>query len=168
MARRIAKFDKVSYEQFKKDWMDTFNNPTVRLYIDYAYDVDLPKRATKFSAGYDFYSPLSFILKPGESIKIPTGVRCEMNTDYVLMLFVRSSIGFKYHTVLANGTGIVDADYYSSDNEGHIFIKLVNEGDKILRVNRGDKICQGILLEYGVTEDDTVEETRNGGFGSTN
>jgi dUTP pyrophosphatase len=170
MAKRVAKFEKVSFEQFKKDWEDTYNNPNLLTdeSINDAYSVVLPERATKFSAGYDFYSPLDFSLEPGESIKIPTGIRCGINTDYVLMLYVRSNVGFKYKVVLANGTGIIDSDYYSSDNEGHIFIKLVNNGNVHFYVKKGEAICQGVFLEYGITEDDCVETTRNGGLGSTN
>lgn len=167
MAKRVAKFEKVSYEQFKKDWDDTFNKPSIVSQVNKAYDVDLPKRATKFSAGYDFYSPLDFVLKPGETIKIPTGVRCGMNTDWVLLLFPRSGLGFKYRVRLENTVGVIDSDYYHSDNEGHIFVKITNEGEKLLTVHKDEAFCQGIFFEYGITEDDAVETIRNGGFGST-
>lgn len=167
MAKRVAKFEKVSFEQFEKDWFCTFNKPSIMNIIDSAYDVDLPKRATKFSAGYDFYSPLEFNLLPGETIKIPTGIRCGMNTDWVLLLFPRSGLGFKYRVRFENTVGVIDSDYYHSDNEGHIFVKITNEGDKLLTVHKNEAFCQGIFFEYGITEDDTVEMTRNGGFGST-
>lgn len=166
--KRIAKFEKVSNEQFERDWKDTFNNPSVRAAVNEAYKVELPKRATKFSAGYDFYSPLDFVLKPGGTIKIPTGVRCGVNSDWVLLLFPRSGLGFKYRVRLENTVGVIDSDYYFSDNEGHIFVKITNEGDKPMRINRGEAFCQGIFVQYGITEDDAVEATRNGGFGSTN
>ena len=129
--------------------------------------INLPARATKFSAGYDFVSPLTFTLNPGETIKIPTGIRCGMNTDWVLMIYPRSGLGFKYQICLANTIGVVDADYYFSNNEGHIFVKLVNRGDKSVHINLGDAFAQGIFMEYGITEDDRVETSRNGGFGST-
>ena len=90
-----------------------------------------------------------------------------MNTDYVLMIYPRSGLGFKYQCNLVNGTGIIDCDFINSDNEGHIFIKLVNRGDKEFSVTSNAAIAQGIFLEYGITEDDHVEATRNGGFGST-
>ena len=129
--------------------------------------ITIPKRATIGSAGYDFVSPLTFTLNPGETIKIPTGIRCGMNTDWVLMLYPRSGLGFKYKVRLSNTVGVVDSDFYYSDNEGHIFVKLSNEGDKEIKILRGDSFCQGIFMEYGITEDDKVETSRNGGFGST-
>ena len=161
--KRIAKFEKVSLEQFTKDF-----DINTGLFPEEIYDgIKLPKRATKGSAGYDFVSPLTFTLKPGETIKIPTGIRCEMDIDCVLMLYPRSGLGFKYGLNLMNQTGIVDSDFYYSDNEGHIFVKLVNRGDKSVHINLGDAFAQGIFMEYGITEDDRVETFRNGGFGST-
>lgn len=166
--QRVAKFEKVSFEQFKKDWADTFY---VTDGIEKIYeDIKLPKRATAGSAGYDFYAPMAFELKPGETIKIPTGIRAVIDENWVLKIYSRSSLGFKYRLWLDNLTGIIDSDYSNSDNEGHIFIKVTNNSleDKIVRINRGDKFAQGIFVQYGtVIDDDTVEE-RNGGFGSTN
>lgn len=172
MAKRVAKFEKVTYGQFEKDWLDTFDIPeldtSTRREIESIYGaITLPKRATKGSAGYDFVSPLTFTLKPGETIKIPTGIRCRMNTDWVLMLYPRSGLGFKYGLNLMNQTGIVDSDFYYSDNEGHIFVKLKNNGDKECTIRRCDNVVQGLFMEYGITEDDKVETSRNGGFGST-
>ena len=172
MAKRVAKFEKVTYGQFEKDWLDTFDIPeldtSTRREIESIYGaITLPKRATKGSAGYDFVSPLTFTLKPGETIKIPTGIRCGMNTDWVLMIYPRSGLGFKYQISLANTVGVIDSDYYFSDNEGHIFIKLVNRGDKEFSVTSNTAIAQGIFMQYGITEDDHVEAERNGGFGST-
>ena len=174
MAKRVAKFEKVTYGQFEKDWLDTFDIPeldtSTRREIESIYgSITLPKRATKGSAGYDFVSPLTFTLNPGETIKIPTGIRCGMNTDWVLMLYPRSGLGFKYRLQLDNLVGIIDSDYFYSDNEGHIFAKLTNDSktNKIVTVRRGDAFMQGIFVEYGITEDDKVETSRNGGFGST-
>lgn len=172
MAKRVAKFEKVTYGQFEKDWLDTFDIPeldtSTRREIESIYGaITLPKRATKGSAGYDFVSPLTFTLKPGETIKIPTGIRCGMNTNWVLMLYPRSGLGFKYGLNLMNQTGIVDSDFYYSDNEGHIFVKLKNNGDKECTIRRCDNVVQGLFTEYGITEDDKVETSRNGGFGST-
>ena len=171
MAKRVAKFEKVSYEQFETVWKDSFAKPTMntdKAIKDAYYPIELPQRATKGSAGYDFYSPLSFVLEPGETIKIPTGIRCGMNDDWVLMLFPRSGLGFKYRVRLENTVGIIDSDYFYSDNEGHIMVKITNEGNKTMKVAKGDGFCQGIFLPYGITEDDKAEGTRNGGFGSTN
>ena len=152
--KRVAKFEKVSYKQFEKDYLDTFG---------LAGD-DTSKRLRQ---GFDIRTPFSFTLKPGEVIKIPTGIKCRMNTEYVLMIYPRSGLGFKYQCNLVNGTGIIDCDFINSDNEGHIFIKLVNHGDKEFSITSNAAIAQGIFLEYGITEDDHVEATRNGGFGST-
>ena len=160
---RVAKFHKVSEEQFKKDFLDEFGFDG-----DKAYEiVKLPERATIGSAGYDFVSPIQFTLKPGKSIKIPTGIRCEMNSNYALFLLPRSGLGFKYHAMLANTLGLIDCDYYYSSNEGHIMVKIVNNGDKEFHVDAGERFCQGTLVPFGVTDDDNTYKDRNGGFGST-
>ena len=165
---RIAKFEKVSVAQFVADWLDTFGGEKSAAEQVYG-EIKLPKRATKGSAGYDFYSPLTFSLKPGETIKIPTGVRALMREDYVLAVFPRSGLGFKFRLQLNNTVGIIDSDYYSSDNEGHIFIKLTNDSNegKVLNLEAGNGFAQGIFFPFGITEDDDVIEIRNGGFGST-
>lgn len=161
---RIAKFHKVSYEQFKKDIAGLLTDEEM---IQSCYEqIKLPKRATKGSAGYDFYAPCTFTLKPQEEIKIPTGIRAEMDAAWVLQCFPRSSLGFKYRTRLNNTVGIIDSDYFYSDNEGHIQIKLTT--DKEVTVEQGAGFVQGIFMMYGLTVDDDVEEIRNGGFGSTN
>lgn len=160
----MIKFEKISEKQFLNDWAScgySFGEDKYK-------EIKLPKRATKGSAGYDFYSLVTFDLKPGETIKIPTGIRCQMEKDMVLQMFIRSSIGFKYDTILSNSTGIIDSDYYYSDNEGHIWVKLRNLGKKVLEVNAGDAICQGILTKYFITDDDDTTKERNGGIGSTN
>ncbi len=166
--KRVAKFEKVSYEQFEAAWKDTFSKPTLLSKLQERYEaIKAPERATKFSAGYDFRSPLEFTLKPGETIKIPTGIRCSINNDWVLMIFPRSGLGFKYRVRLNNTVGIIDSDYFYSDNEGHIFVKFTNEGEKTLTIKQDEAFCQGVFLPYGITEDDHVEDSRNGGFGST-
>lgn len=167
---RIAKFEKVSLYQFIGDWISTFTNRGDHIITEIYNDIKLPKRATSGSAGYDFYSPIDFTLNPGETIKIPTGIRCCMNPGWVLMIYPRSGLGFKYRLQLDNVVGIIDSDYFSSDNQGHIFLKLTNDSrdNKVLHVNKGDGIVQGIFVEYGITTDDETTETRNGGFGSTN
>lgn len=162
-----AKFYKVSFEQFKQGMSDF--NLTDKECEQIYNEIPLPKRATIGSAGYDFYTPVDITLKPGETIKIPSGIRCEMNPSWVLMLFPRSGLGFKYRLQLNNTVGIIDSDYFYSENEGHIFIKLTNDSNenKTLEVKKGQGIVQGIFMIYGVTEDDDVTEIRNGGFGST-
>lgn len=160
-------FEKVSLKQFMNDWIDTFENQPDHIITEIYNNIKLPRRKTKLSAGYDIASTLNFTLKPEESIKIPTGLRCYMKDNNVLLLHVRSSVGFKYHTVLSNITGVIDADYVNANNEGHIFIKLVNHGDKDFTVNAGDDVVQGIFMKYDITDDDVAIEERIGGFGST-
>lgn len=166
--KRVANFEKVSFEQFKKDC--EANNLTFdseEKFREIYEAIELPHRGTKFSAGYDFVSPLTRTLCAGDSIVVPTGIRCGINNDWVLMLYPRSGLGFKYHVGLANTVGVIDSDYYDSDNEGHIIVKLVNNGTKNLLINKSDKIVQGVFVQYGITWDDNVETSRNGGFGST-
>lgn len=167
--KRIAKFHKVSYEQFKDGWMDTFGPENEKELKKIYENIQLPKRATRGSAGYDFFSPLVFSLDPGETIKIPTGIRVEMEDDWVLKLYPRSGLGFKYRLQLNNTVGIIDSDYFYSDNEGHIFAKITNDSneDKVMKVDVGEGFMQGIFVEYGITVDDDATAVRNGGFGST-
>ena len=158
--KRIAKFYKVSLNNY------LLSRPEKQ---DEYEDITLPKRATSGSAGYDFISPFDFILKSGETIKIPTGIRAKIEEGWVLMLFPRSSMGFKYRLQLDNTVGVIDSDYYYSDNEGHIFIKITNDSrdDKTLTVKKGEAFCQGVFMPFGITEDDDVTTIRNGGIGST-
>lgn len=164
--KRIAKFEKVSEEQFSEGFLDSFDKNCTTEYEE----IKLPVRATKGSAGYDFFSPVDFTLSPGETIKIPTGIRVRIDEGWVLKIYPRSGLGFKYRLQLNNTVGIIDSDYYNSDNEGHIFIKITNDSrdGKTVAVKKGEGFAQGIFLEYGITDDDDVTKTRNGGFGSTN
>lgn len=170
MAKRIAKFHKVSFEQFQEGWTDTFG-PEDKSRIQEIYDgIRLPARATKGSAGYDFFAPAAFTLKPGETVKIPTGIWVEMEEEWVLKCYPRSGLGFKYRLQLNNTVGIIDSDYFYSDNEGHIFAKITNDTNegKTVEIPAGTGFMQGIFVEYGITVDDQAEGIRNGGFGSTN
>ena len=167
--RRIAQFFKVSREQFVSSVMEEFPQYSEHDVNDMYDALSLPKRATKGSAGYDFFAPFSFSLPAGTTIKIPTGLRAKMEEDWVLKVYPRSGLGFKYRLQMNNTVGIIDSDYYYSDNEGHIFIKMTNcsnEG-KTVEVSAGSGFAQGIFLEYGITVDDDAEGIRNGGFGST-
>lgn len=167
--KRVAKFEKVSEEQFRKDWIETFGE-TDEESLARIYDtIKLPKRATACSAGYDFFTPLHIILEPGKTIKIPTGVRVLIDNDWVLKLYPRSGQGFKYGLRLANSVGVIDADYAHSSNEGHIFCKLINDSGIGVTVDipEGTGFMQGIFSEYGITVNDDAYEKRNGGFGST-
>ncbi len=166
---RIARFEKVSEMQFMKDWKKTFPAHSEERIREVYEGIRLPRRATSGSAGYDFLSPLDFTLAPGEEILIPTGIRVKMNESYVLMLFPRSSLGFKYRLQLNNTAGIIDSDYYHALNEGHIFAKMTNDSHegKTVTVTAGMGMLQGIFLPFGITEDDETDTERTGGIGST-
>ena len=168
--KRIAQFFKVSYQEFEKGMKDTFSDMTEDEIKSLYEEIKLPKRATTGSAGYDFYTPFAFNLQPGETIKIPTGIRAKMEENWVLKLYPRSGLGFKYRLQLNNTVGIIDSDYFHSDNEGHIFAKITNDSkeEKTVSLGKGDGFMQGIFLEYGITVDDEADGIRNGGFGSTN
>lgn len=167
--QRIAKFHKVSLGQFERDWIDTFGETAPETLGEIYEGVRLPERATAGSAGYDFFMPVSLTLKPGETVKIPTGIRAWMEPGWVLKMYPRSGLGFKYRLQMNNTVGIIDSDYFDSDNEGHIFCKITNdtnEGKTVeLPVHTG--FAQGIFVEYGITVDDEADGVRNGGFGST-
>ena len=156
----MRKFEKISFKEFKeiisddKEFYDNFK---------------LPERKTKYSAGYDFSSPIDKKLKKRECALIPTGVKCKFPGDEVLMIFIRSSLGVKHKIKLSNGTGIIDADYYgNTDNEGHIFIAIENTGKDDFIINKGDRIAQGIFIKYyTVTDEEEIIDERKSGFGST-
>lgn len=167
---RVAEFEKVSYEQFYNAMCEIINTEYQDELIRKAYEgLLLPKRATQGSAGYDFKSPVNFTLEPGRTLKIPTGIRVKIEDGWWLGILPRSSLGFKYRLQLDNTLGVIDADYYHSDNEGHIFIKITNDSttDKTLEVKAGDGFAQGIFLPYGITYSDDTRGVRNGGMGST-
>lgn len=165
---KIAKFEKVSFEQFKDDWKKNFENSDEEIKQIYD-DIKLPHRATKQSAGYDFYAPVDIEMKPGEVKLIPSGIRAKIDDGYVLMLYPRSSLGFKFRMQLNNTVGVIDADYYNADNEGHIMCKFTNDTheDKVLKVDKGAGMVQGIFMSFGITVDDDSNEERTGGIGST-
>lgn len=164
--KRIAKFHKVSYEQFFESCKEDFVESEIKKMYE---DIKLPVRATAGSAGYDIFAPFGFSLAPSETIKIPTGIRCEIDEGWVLKIYPRSGLGFKYRLQLNNTVGIIDSDYFYSDNEGHIFIKITNDSNesKTVEVKKGTGFAQGIFVEYGITVDDDATGIRNGGFGST-
>ena len=154
--RKAAKFEKVSFEQFKEHGTrETYDG------------IKLPRRATAKSAGYDFFAPTSLTVLPSETVTVATGVRALMPDSWCLMIFPRSGLGFKYKLRLNNTVGIIDADYSDSDNEGHIFIRMTNESDKPLVIEQGAAFAQGIFVQYLLTEDDDTTAARNGGLGST-
>jgi len=171
---RVGEFKKVSYEQFLNDFdreihigpdmIAQYGDEEIKNIYD---NIQLPKRATAGSAGYDFKAPMAITIYPGDSLKIPTGIRVKIADGWFLGCLPRSGLGFKYHVKLANTMGVIDADYYNSSNEGHIFLKLVNTGNKIISINAGESFAQGIFIPFGITYSDDCTEKRDGGFGST-
>ena len=184
MFRAIAKFEKVSYEQFFEDFVKAFNLSDTRELEDGTHEIidlhpivknvydsiKLPKRATMGSAGYDFFVPIDLDIVPNTTVKVPTGIKCKMKKNYVLQIYPRSGLGFKYRLQLDNTVGIIDSDYYNSDNEGHIFIKITNDTHegKTIELKQGDGFAQGIFNKYYLAKENRVNTKRNGGFGSTN
>lgn len=183
-------FSKVSFTQFAKDMAATFpyfEDKEKSAELKSMYDgIILPTRSTEYSAGYDFYAPFAFTLKPGNTIKIPTGIRVDINQAWFLLACPKSGLGCKYHVKFANTIGIVDSDYAFADNEGHIFLELeipplipcvpntcfkqdLKTSLQDMTIDVGNKFAQGIFLPYGVVENDdkTVKSKRTGGFGST-
>ena len=155
----MRKLEKISFSQFSHDICDD-----KKLYDEY----NLPRRATIKSAGYDFYAISDFVIHPGEVLKIPTWIKVNMNDDEAFMLYVRSSMGFKYNVRMTNQVGVIDADYYNnSDNEGHMWFSLQNHGDKDFVVKKGQAFGQGVFSKFLITDDDIVTDVRNSGIGST-
>lgn len=161
---RTRGFEKISQDQYLKDVSD-FGD----ILKEYE-DIKLPQRATAKSSGYDFYSVCDFLLVPGQTIKLPTGLKVYMQDDEELLIFPRSSVGFKYKIKIDNTIGKVDSDYFNnSSNEGHIWVKLTNTGDQVWNVKKGDAIVQGSFYKYLTVDNDIpVSEQRVGGIGSTN
>lgn len=166
----MNKFEKISEGEYDKTVLNEFKIKNGVLDYTQYDDLTIPHRATSKSAGYDFYSPISFVLKPNQSIKVPTCIKCQLEDHCFLMLVPRSSYGFKYRMQLDNTIGIIDADYYNNEsNEGHIYIKITNDNKegKNLQVNKGDAFAQGIILKFEVSNDGNITAQRVGGIGST-
>lgn len=156
----MRKFEVISINQFNKDFKDT----------DTKYDdIIIPKRSTKFSAGYDFYMPYDLTIKKDEVVLIPTGIKVMLNSDEFLGIYIRSSLGFKYNLRMCNQVGIIDSDYYNNtSNEGHIFVKLKNEGNNDIILKKYDRYVQGIIQKYYVVDNEKeIEDIRVGGIGSS-
>lgn len=160
---KIAEFEKVSLEQYIKD-----SGGTMEMAHETYNDIKLPARKTRYSAGHDFHMPYGVNVQPGKSICIPTGIRCKMINNYVMLIFPRSSLGIKKHMMIANTIPVIDSDYYmNDDNEGHIFICIKNCGDEVLNLKAGEAFAQAVFVEYGAADNGDVEAERTGGIGST-
>ena len=162
----MNKFEKISIDRFKEDFLAKVNYER----MEEAYkDIKLPQRATTGSAGYDIYAPYTFEILPRQSIRVPTGIKVQLDDDKFLAIYPRSGLGFKYKMQLFNTVGIIDSDYSQSDNEGHIWCKFYNDSPdgKTIIIHKGDAMCQGIIQQYFKTINDVTDGIRNGGFGST-
>ena len=161
------RFEKISFTRFVSDFASA---APVGMTAQSLYDaLCLPERATKHSAGYDFFAPFPISLAPGEFMTVPTGIRAILDDDKFLAIYPRSGLGFKYRLQLFNTVGIIDADYAQSDNEGHIFVKIMNSSPegKTVEIKQGEAFCQGIIQQYFLVDGDNASNTRNGGLGST-
>lgn len=163
----MNKFEKVSYDQFEKDLSgDAWIEPIINIMYE---QIKLPQRATKFSAGYDIYAPYDIEIPAKGTVKVPTGIRVKLDDDKFLAVYPRSGLGFKFKMQLYNSVGIIDSDYYNSDNEGHIWCKFYNDSPdgKTITIKQGEAMCQGIIQQYYKINGDETDGVRNGGFGST-
>ena len=166
--KKVAQFEKVSYEQFRNDMIDTFDNFYSEDEIKDIYNgIELPIRATKYSAGHDIKIPFKKSVQVGCTLKIPTGIRCKMREDNVMFIFPRSSLGIKKGMTITNTVPVIDADYYNAKNEGHIFICIKNNGNELLVLNQNDAFSQAVFVPFGVADDEAITTERTGGIGST-
>ena len=173
----IMHFEKITREQWVKDVINSYQlkHPIEANFreINKLYDgIKLPKRATKYSAGYDFYVSGNTFIPPRDSGVLLTGIRwvCDKEEDKnkVLQIYPRSGIGFRTGVRLMNTVGIIDADYWEGNNEGHIMLKLYNPMNSHLHIEDGEAIVQGVITEYHTCDDEEeIVEKRTGGMGST-
>lgn len=162
------KFEKVSYEQFKKDLLEVSKELDEEDIEEIYENIELPTRSTEKSAGYDFKIPYAMMLfaNNDENIIFPTGIKCQLDDNKVLLLMPRSSLGLKHGFMLPNTIGVIDADYYNNpDNEGHI--KWSYKVNHHITLDQGDKYMQGVIVSYYTTDDDSTTGVRTGGIGST-
>lgn len=152
---RVAKFSKVSFDQFYNDYCDTFfedcDKPSKESVREIYDQIKIPTRATKGSAGYDFFAPFDMSLTPGVEMKVPTGIRVEIDHGWWLACMPKSGLGFKYRLQLNNTVGVIDSDYFHSDNEGHIFAKVINDAGRIkscLSI-RAAALCRAFFFPMG-------------------
>ena len=166
---KVATFEKVSFEQFRENFIKyTYGTTSERCMKDMYDSIKLPTRGSKGSAGHDIVTPFRISLAPQEQAMIPTGIRCKMNKEYVMFIYPRSSLGIKQGCVLSNTTPVIDSDYYNAENEGHIFISIKNSNkDEMLRIEAGDKFVQAVFVPFGVADEEEVTTERTGGIGST-
>ena len=168
------RFERVEYESFSKDmrkWLPVMKDARDSYLAKILNVVTMPRRETKGSAGYDFRLPIPVTIPSGGKVVVPSGIRAVFREDEMdtwhLQVYVRSSTGIREETDIPNGTGIIDADYYLSENGGDILLALKNNSDHTVMFGQGERVCQGIFMIHGLTEDDDANGYRTGGVGST-
>ena len=163
------RFEKISFEQWKKDI--PFENVDDTTLLRWYEEIKMPKQGSKGSMGVDFFMPYKVVIKAHNKVRIPTGIRwCGgiiNGESYGLLLVPRSSIGIKKGMRLLNTIGVVDYDYYFSNNEGHIIAFMENTTDKDVVLEKGQGFIQGIITSYIIPECAKSDDIRDGGFGST-
>lgn len=162
----IACFERVSYETFTESFLLHGYGDSSKARDAYAA-IKMPMRKTRRSAGHDISIPFDLRLAPGEKTLIPTGLRCGIQGDYVMLIFPRSSFGIKKRMKISNTIPVIDADYFEADNEGHIFIDIENCGNNDLILNKGDAFAQAVFVPYGIAVGSSSSTKRKGGIGST-
>ena len=165
-------FEKVSFAAFQKDMMQYKPINFLGGITKETYDaIDLPKRKTQYSAGYDICTPVDITIPAGERRIVPTGIKAVFNADEMgtwhLQMYVRSSVGIRDGVVLMNGTGVIDSDYAYSENDGDMMLALLNTSQSQVKYKAGDRICQAVFCIHGITADDETSDVRRGGIGST-
>lgn len=165
----VATFEKVGLGQFMQDWINTYGNRPDHIITEIYAGIIPPERKTRYSAGHDFHMPYRIEVDPGQQAMIPTGIKCKMDNEFVMVIFPRSSLGIKKHMFISNTVPVVDADYYNNvGNEGHIFICIENHGTDQLIVGTGEAFAQAIFVKYGTADNGAgVKAERAGGIGST-
>lgn len=165
----VGKFHKVSFEQFLKDYQENTNATEEQIKEIYEEVLVKPVRSSIDSAGHDFVITKDIYLRPGESVKVCTGIRAEISKGWVLVLAPRSGLGSKFRMQLNNSIGVIDGDYFGAENEGHILATITNDSNenKTIELRAGDRFLQGIFLPYGITQDDMPLGKRTGGYGSS-
>ncbi|MEG1528250.1 MAG: deoxyuridine 5'-triphosphate nucleotidohydrolase [Clostridia bacterium] len=150
----VAKFSLVSRLQFSKDGGKNYDN------------LIIPRRATTNSAGYDFFASCDIVLGKNQKVFVPSGIRVKLKSNYMLLLLPKSGLGAKFDLKLANTVGLIDADYFNADNQGHIIVALCN-GEQELTIKQGQAFVQGVIVRYYKAQESNVKTKRKGGFGST-
>lgn len=169
--KAIAEFEKVSYQEFKNSFkkLGYIKDPDKieQFLFEFYNKIKLPERNTSGSAGHDISTPLPVSVPAGESLVVPTGLRCRMEEGYVMLIFPRSSLGIRFRMMLTNTVGVIDSDYYVAENEGHILISVTNNGSKGINLFNGTRFAQAVFVPYGVAAGSGGTEKRTGGIGST-